>query len=129
LTLDGTVPRTKLAFAMARVSELSKKYGLRIANVFHAGDGNLHPCILYDERIEEEVQKMHEAGNEVMHLCAELGGTISGEHGIGMEKSKFMRYIFSDEDLKFMKRIKTIFDPLNICNPGKIFPGEDIPHN
>ena len=121
-TLDGTVPRSKLPEALKKIGDISKKYGLRVANVFHAGDGNLHPCVLYDERIPDETKRMHEAGHEIMALCASMGGTISGEHGIGIEKHNYMPLIFSEDDLDFMKRIKSLFDPLDICNPGKIFP-------
>jgi len=122
LVCDGTVPRTKLPEVLTRVMEVSKKYDLPIANVFHAGDGNLHPLILFDERNEEELRKVHLAGSEIMKLCAEAGGTISGEHGIGTEKMKEMFYIFSSQDIAAMKKIKKAFDPENIFNPGKILP-------
>jgi glycolate oxidase len=102
--------------------EVSKKYGLTIANVFHAGDGNLHPLILFDERDEEELRKVHLAGSEIMKLCADAGGTISGEHGIGTEKMKEMFFIFSPQDIAAMRKVKKAFDPEDIYNPGKIFP-------
>ncbi len=122
LVCDGTVPRTKLPEVLVRVMEVSKKYGLTIANVFHAGDGNLHPLILFDERDEEELRKVHLAGSEIMKLCADAGGTISGEHGIGTEKMKEMFFVFSPQDIAAMRKVKKAFDPEDIYNPGKILP-------
>ncbi len=122
LVCDGTVPRTKLPEVLTRVMEVSKKYNLPIANVFHAGDGNLHPLILFDERDEDELKRVHLAGSEIMKLCAEAGGTISGEHGIGTEKMKEMFFVFSPQDLAAMRKVKMAFDPEEILNPGKILP-------
>jgi glycolate oxidase len=122
LVCDGTVPRTKLPEVLTRVMEVSKKYGLAIANVFHAGDGNLHPLILFDERDEEELRKVHLAGSEILKVCADAGGTISGEHGIGTEKMKEMFFVFSPQDIAAMRKVKKAFDPEDILNPGKIFP-------
>ncbi|MCX8118767.1 MAG: FAD-binding protein [Desulfobacterota bacterium] len=122
LVCDGTVPRTKLPEVLGRVMEVSRKYDLPIANVFHAGDGNLHPLILFDERNPEELEKVHRAGSEIMKICAEAGGTISGEHGIGTEKMKEMFFIFSVQDIAAMKKVKRAFDPEGIFNPGKILP-------
>jgi len=122
LVCDGTVPRTKLPEVLVQVMEVSKKYGLTIANVFHAGDGNLHPLILFDERDEEELRKVHLAGSEIMKLCADAGGTISGEHGIGTEKMKEMFFVFSPQDIAAMRKVKKAFDPEDIFNPGKILP-------
>ncbi len=122
LVCDGTVPRTKLPDALRAVKEVSKKYGLPIGNVFHAGDGNLHPLILFDGRNPEELEKVHKAGTEILEAVARLGGTISGEHGIGTEKLKEMRLIFSEEDLEMMRRIKQALDPEELCNPGKLVP-------
>jgi len=122
LCCDATVPRTQLPAALSAVKEVSQKYDLPIGNVFHAGDGNLHPLILFDDRDEEEVSKVHQAGSEIMRRCAKLGGTISGEHGIALEKKNDMKAIFSQDDLKFMEQIKKTIDPQNLCNPGKIFP-------
>jgi glycolate oxidase len=122
LVCDGTVPRTKLPEVLAQVMEVGKKYNLVIVNVFHAGDGNLHPLILFDERDEEELRKVHLAGSEIMKICAEAGGTISGEHGIGTEKIKEMFFIFTLQDIAAMKQVKTAFDPEEVYNPGKVLP-------
>jgi glycolate oxidase len=122
LVCDGTVPRTKLPEVLAKVMEVGKKYNLVIANVFHAGDGNLHPLILFDERNEEELRKVHLAGSEILKLCADAGGTISGEHGIGTEKMKEMFFVFTPKDIAAMKKVKTGFDPDNVYNPGKVLP-------
>jgi glycolate oxidase len=122
LVCDGTVPRTKLPDALRAVKEVSRKYGLPIGNVFHAGDGNLHPLILFDGRIPEELEKVHKAGTEILEAVARLGGTISGEHGIGTEKLREMRLIFREEDLEMMRRVKRALDPEELCNPGKLVP-------
>ncbi len=123
LVCDGTVPRTKLPDALRAVKEVSKKYNLPIGNVFHAGDGNLHPLILFDGRNPDELDRVHRAGSEILEAVAKLGGTISGEHGIGTEKLKEMRLIFSEEDLAMMRGIKAAMDPAQLCNPGKAVPG------
>jgi glycolate oxidase len=122
LVCDGTVPRTKLPEVLTKVMEVGKKYSLVIANVFHAGDGNLHPLILFDERNEEELRKVHLAGSEILRICADAGGTISGEHGIGTEKMKEMFFVFTPQDIAAMKKVKKAFDPEEVYNPGKIFP-------
>ncbi|NWG01793.1 MAG: FAD-binding protein [Syntrophaceae bacterium] len=122
LVCDGTVPRTKLPEVLTKVMEVGKKYDLAIANVFHAGDGNLHPLILFDERNEEELRKVHLAGSEIMKLCADAGGTISGEHGIGTEKKKEMFFVFTPQDIGGMKKVKMAFDPEDVYNPGKVLP-------
>jgi glycolate oxidase len=122
LVCDGTVPRTKLPEVLSKVMKVGEKYGLPIANVFHAGDGNLHPLILFDERNEEELKKVHAAGTEILKLCADAGGTISGEHGIGAEKKQEMFFVFSPRDLAAMKKVKRAFDPADIYNPGKVIP-------
>lgn len=122
LVCDGTVPRTRLPEVLSRVLEVGKKYGLPIGNVFHAGDGNLHPLILFDERNEDELRRVHQAGAEILKICADAGGTISGEHGIGIEKLREMSLIFSENDIGFMKEIKAAFDPEGIWNPGKVLP-------
>ncbi len=122
LVCDGTVPRTKLPEVLTKVMEVGKKYNLAIANVFHAGDGNLHPLILFDERNEEELRKVHLAGSEILKLCADAGGTISGEHGIGTEKKKEMLFVFSPRDIAAMKKVKKAFDPEEVFNPGKVLP-------
>jgi glycolate oxidase len=122
LVCDGTVPRTKLPEVLRKVIEVGKKYNLDIANVFHAGDGNLHPLILFDERNEDELRRVHLAGTEILRHCVDAGGTISGEHGIGREKMKEMHFIFNSGDIAAMKKVKKAFDPEDIMNPGKIFP-------
>lgn len=121
---DGTVPRTKLPEVLMKVGEISHRYSLLIGNVAHAGDGNLHPVILFDERDEEEKRRVIQAGSEILRVCAEAGGTISGEHGIGLEKKREMEFIFSDQDIKPMRWVKEALDPNGLCNPGKIFPEE-----
>jgi len=122
LVCDGTVPRTKLPEVLTRVMEVGKKYGLAIANVFHAGDGNLHPLILFDERNEEELRKVHLAGSEILKICSDAGGTISGEHGIGTEKKKEMLFVFGPKDISAMKKVKKAFDPDEVYNPQKVLP-------
>ncbi|MGW8285947.1 MAG: FAD-linked oxidase C-terminal domain-containing protein [Candidatus Deferrimicrobiaceae bacterium] len=122
LVNDGTVPRTKLPETLAKVIAIGEKYNLPIANVFHAGDGNLHPLILFDERDEDEFARVHKVANEIMEVCVEMGGTISGEHGIGVEKLKGMSMVFSDRDLITMNQVKAAFDPVERFNPGKALP-------
>jgi len=122
LVCDGTVPRTKLPEVLGKVTEVGKKYDLPIGNVFHAGDGNLHPLILFDERNKEDLARVHQAASEILKICADVGGTISGEHGIGTEKLKEMSFVFSPSDIEFMRKIKAAFDPEDIWNPGKVIP-------
>jgi glycolate oxidase len=122
MVMDGVIPRTRLPYVLRRVNDIVAAHGLRVGNVFHAGDGNLHPNILYDPRIPGEEARVVEAGAEIMRLCAEVGGSISGEHGIGLEKTDFMPFIFSAADLAFMQRLKDAFNPTGRCNPGKVFP-------
>jgi len=120
--LDGTVPRSRIAEAIRRIEAVGRKYGLLIANVFHAGDGNLHPLILFDDRKPGETDRVIEAGSEILHACVELGGSLSGEHGIGIEKMMDTPAEFSEVALAMMKTVKGIFDPEGRCNPAKIFP-------
>ncbi|UCH86539.1 MAG: FAD-binding protein [Dehalococcoidia bacterium] len=120
--LDGTVPRSKLPQVLRGVYQVGEKYGFPIANVFHAGDGNLHPNIAFDESQPGQAEKVLKAGAEIMRLCVDAGGTITGEHGVGMEKRDFMRWIFSDDDLEAMRRIQVAFASEQRFNPGKIFP-------
>ena len=122
MVMDGVIPRTKLPYVLRRVNEIVAAHGLRVGNVFHAGDGNLHPNILYDPRQPGEEARVVEAGAQIMKLCAEVGGSISGEHGIGLEKADFMPFIFSAADLALMQRLKNAFNPSGLCNPGKVFP-------
>jgi len=122
LVCDGTVPRTALPKVLRKVAEVGKKYNLRIPNVFHAGDGNLHPLILFDWRDAEQKARVMKAGMEILELCVEMGGTISGEHGVGLEKIDAMRLVFSEADIRSQVRVKQAFDPRNLANPGKMFP-------
>jgi glycolate oxidase len=119
---DGVIPRTRLMEVLQTVSEVSERYGLPIANVFHAGDGNLHPCILFDQRVPGDTEKVVAAGADILKRCVELGGTLSGEHGVGLEKQAYMGWIFSEADFDAMRRAKRAFDPTGRLNPGKIFP-------
>jgi len=125
LCCDGTVPRTKLPEVLSDVIEIGKKYNLPIGNVFHAGDGNLHPLIMFDERDEDELHRVHQASTEILKLCADAGGTISGEHGVGLEKLKEVRFIFSEGDLQLERDIKAAFDADDILNPGKMIPAAE----
>jgi glycolate oxidase len=122
LVCDGTVPRTALPAVLRKVAEVGEKYDLKIPNVFHAGDGNLHPLILFDWRDAEQKARVMKAGMEILALCVELGGTISGEHGVGLEKMDSMRLVHSEADLRGQLRLKRAFDPKDLANPGKIFP-------
>ena len=122
LVCDGTVPRTKLPEALAAVKRIAEKYKLSIGNVFHAGDGNLHPLILFDDRDRSELERVHKAGSEILKVCADLGGTISGEHGIGTEKLVEMSLVFRESDIETMRGIKAALDPKGLCNPGKLIP-------
>jgi glycolate oxidase len=121
-TVDGVVPRTKLPTTLARIQEISRESGFQIANVFHAGDGNLHPLIMWDADVAGAEERVIDAGAEIMQVCAAAGGSLSGEHGIGMEKKDLMPLIFSQEDVAQMRRIKDAFDPDGLCNPDKVFP-------
>jgi glycolate oxidase len=123
LTQDGVVPRSKLPDIMRFIRETSAKYGLRIPNVFHAGDGNIHPLVLYDERHPDQVQKAIQAGNDILEKCIEFGGSVTGEHGIGVEKIDFMAKQFTPADLAAMQKLREVFDPTQRCNPHKMFPG------
>lgn len=121
---DGTVPRDKLAQALHQVGEIADKYHLTIATVAHAGDGNLHPLILFDAKKPEERVAAKKAGDEVLNACIALGGTITGEHGIGLEKMDMMHYMFNSSDIAAMRKVKKVFDPDDILNPGKMLPPE-----
>jgi glycolate oxidase len=119
--LDGTVPRTRLPEVLRRVAEVGQKHGFRIANVFHAGDGNLHPNILFDARQPGDLPRVLQAGSDIMRICVDAGGTITGEHGIGAEKRRFMHWLFSEDDLEAMSRLKAVFGAGDLFNPGKMF--------
>ena len=119
---DGVIPRTRLPETLRRIAEISKKYDLQIGNIFHAGDGNLHPLILFDERDREQFARVVAAGKEIMEHCVAVGGALTGEHGIGMEKNELMSLIFSTDDLALMSRVRAAFNPTGRLNPGKVLP-------
>lgn len=120
--LDGVVPRSQLAYVIEEIQEIGRRHELQLSNVFHAGDGNLHPNISFDGRDPAVRDKVLEAGREILELCVSVGGTLSGEHGIGMEKKEFMPLVFSDADLATQKAVRAAIDPQQLANPGKIFP-------
>ena len=120
--MDGTIPRRRLPQVLARMAELSDRYGLRVANVFHAGDGNLHPLILYDANVPGELEKAEAFGADILKLCVAVGGVLTGEHGVGVEKRDLMGEMFDDQDLAQQQRVKCAFDPAGRLNPGKMFP-------
>ena len=120
--MDGTIPRRQLSHVLGRMAQMSAEYGLRVANVFHAGDGNLHPLILYDANRPGELEKAERFGADILRLCVEVGGVLSGEHGIGVEKRDLMGEYFSEQDLLLQQRVKCAFDPAGRLNPGKMFP-------
>ncbi len=120
--LDGVVPRTRLVETLQRVAEIRDRHGVMITNVFHAGDGNLHPNISYDGRDAEEKARVMAAGREILQVCMDMGGSITGEHGIGSEKLEYVSMMFSDSDLEVMERVRRVFNPHNTCNPGKVIP-------
>ena len=121
--IDGVVPRTQLANVLRQVAGVSEKYGIQIANVFHAGDGNLHPCLLFDEREPGALDTIVAAGAEVLKICVDAGGSLTGEHGVGLEKKEQMPLVFTDDDMAAMRQVRDAFAPANRFNPGKIFPG------
>ena len=121
-TQDGVVPRTKLPQVLRSIQEIGRRYQLRIANVFHAGDGNIHPILLFDERDPEQVQRVLAASHEILDECIRLGGSVTGEHGIGVEKIDFMTKLFSPEDISMMLRLRAAFNPNNRCSPAKMLP-------
>jgi glycolate oxidase len=121
-TQDGVVPRTKLPQVLRVIQAIGVKYNLRIANVFHAGDGNIHPILLFDERDPDQVTRVLSASNEILDECIRLGGSVTGEHGIGVEKIDFMAKLFSPDDLAMMLRLRTAFNPLDRCSPHKMLP-------
>ena len=122
VTQDCVIPRSKLPDVLARIADIGRRYELRIANVFHAGDGNLHPVTLFDERDEDQVRRVMKASHEILELCVNVGGTLSGEHGIGIEKRDYMPMLFSAETLQTMADVRAVFNVSGLCNPGKILP-------
>ena len=124
---DGVVPRQRLGEALRRIGEMGTAAGLRVANVFHAGDGNLHPLILYDGREHGQLARAEKLAGRILKMCVEMGGSLTGEHGIGMEKRDYLPDMFSAAEIDFMRRLHSAFDPLGISNPGKMFPGGTAP--
>ncbi len=122
ICLDGTIPLSELPRVLTRITELSKKYDLKVANVFHAGDGNLHPLIMFDANSDDELARCEAMGADVLKLCVEVGGCLTGEHGIGIEKRDLMTCQYSENDLEAQMRVKDVFDPGWILNPAKVFP-------
>jgi glycolate oxidase len=120
--MDGTIPRRRLSEVLQRIGELSEKHGLRVANVFHAGDGNLHPLVLYDANKPGELESAEAFGADILRLCVQVGGVLTGEHGVGVEKRDLMPEMFTEIDLDQQQRLKCAFDPELLLNPGKVFP-------
>jgi glycolate oxidase len=121
---DGVIPRTKLPATLRRINEIGVKYGFQIGNIFHAGDGNLHPLILFDARDEAQFRGVVAAADEIIQFCIEMGGSITGEHGVGMEKDRLMPLLFSEADLDVMRNVRAAFNPQGLLNPDKIFPSK-----
>ena len=119
---DGVVPRTALPQTLHRIGELSRTHGLRVANVFHAGDGNLHPLVLYDGGVEGQADRAEQLASEILTACIDAGGSLTGEHGVGVDKACSMPQMYSETDMAVMLRLRTAFDPAGLCNPGKAFP-------
>ena len=124
--MDGVVPRTKLPETLAKIDAISVRTGYKICNVFHAGDGNLHPLVLFDAFKAGQYEAVLTIGDEILKLCADAGGSVTGEHGIGLEKRENIRYVFSDDDLEVMQRVRQVFDPHGLMNPGKLFPTDGL---
>jgi glycolate oxidase len=119
---DGVIPRTRLPQVLRRIEELGVEYGLRVANVFHAGDGNLHPLVLYDGAAPGEAERAEKLAGRIVEVCVEEGGSLTGEHGIGVDKKRYMPKMFSEADLATFQRLRCAFDPDGIVNPGKVMP-------
>ena len=119
---DGVIPRTKLPATLRRIDEIGKQFGFQIGNIFHAGDGNLHPIILFDQRDPEQFDRAVATASEIMKFCLEMGGALTGEHGVGMEKNELMPLMFTEADLELMRRVRGAFNPAGLLNPGKVFP-------
>jgi glycolate oxidase len=124
---DGVVPRSKLGEALSEIERLGAAYKLRVANVFHAGDGNLHPLILFNGREAGALERAEALAGEIVKMCIQMGGSITGEHGVGMEKRDYLPEMFSETDIEVMKNIRRMIDPLEISNRGKMFPGGEVP--
>ena len=122
--MDGVIPLGKLGEVLVAISHICDKHGLKVANIFHAGDGNLHPLVLYDANDTGQAERAEQAGHEILELCVAAGGCLTGEHGVGIEKRDLMRVQFTETDLALQMRIKTVFDPKWLLNPAKVFPLE-----
>jgi glycolate oxidase len=122
LCMDGTIPRRELPRVLRAIGEMSREFGLRVANVFHAGDGNLHPLILYDANVGDQLERAEAFGQAILKLCVDVGGVLTGEHGVGIEKRDLMTYQFTAADLELQHRVKRAFDPDLRFNPGKVYP-------
>jgi glycolate oxidase len=120
--MDGTIPRKALPLVLHRMREMETEFGLKVANVFHAGDGNLHPLILYDANDADQLDRAERFGAAILRLCVEVGGVLTGEHGVGVEKRDLMGTMFDETDLAVQQRVKCAFDPAGLLNPGKVFP-------
>jgi len=134
---DGVIPRSEIARVLQEIAELTAKAGLRVANVFHAGDGNLHPLVLFDARVPGEEKRAEEVSGEILRICLRYGGSITGEHGVGADKAQYMAEMFGEDDLFTMNLVRCAFDPEARFNPGKVFPtprlcgdrpGKYVPH-
>jgi FAD/FMN-containing dehydrogenase len=119
---DAVVPRSKLPQVLRQVYDIAGHYGLRMCNMFHAGDGNLHPTILFDRRDERQVKAVEQASQEMMRVCVEAGGSITGEHGVGLDKREYMELIFSDDEMALMCDVRRVFNPRGLLNPAKVLP-------
>jgi glycolate oxidase len=119
---DSVIPRTRMAPVLRRIEELGREYGVKVANVFHAGDGNLHPLVCYDGAVEGEAQRAEECAGEIVKACVEEGGSITGEHGVGVDKKRYMPQMFAEPDLAAFQRLRCAFDPEGRSNPGKVMP-------
>jgi glycolate oxidase len=124
---DGVVPRQRLGEALRHIQQMSREAGIRVANVFHAGDGNLHPLILFDGRESGALQRAEALAGKILKMCVAMGGSLTGEHGLGMEKRDFLPDMFNADEIDCMKRVRAAFDPLGISNPGKMFPSAEAP--
>jgi len=122
LVQDGVIPRSRLPEVLARIAEIGREKGVRIANVFHAGDGNLHPLILFDSRVPGETERAVQAGSAILKVCVDVGGSITGEHGVGLEKREEMKYLWTEEELEVQHAVREVFNPEDLCNPGKMLP-------
>ena len=124
---DGVVPRRRLGEALRRIGEMSREADIRVANVFHAGDGNLHPLILFNGQVAGDLERAEALAGRILKMCVEMGGSLTGEHGLGVEKRDYLPDMFSAEEIDCMKRLRAAFDPLGIANPGKMFPSTEAP--